>query len=153
MSDYYDKRSKNLRGCCWMFLVMVLAIILGVLFGSCSSVKYVPVVEHHTEYVTKTDSFIKKDSIFYHDSIYIHAIGDTVWYEKWHTKYIDKVREVVRTDSFIKRDSVPVPYPVERKLTKWEQTKIDWGGKAIVAIIVVIFITIWLIVEKFKLRR
>ena len=82
--------------------------------------------------------------------MYIHQKGDTVWYEKWHTKYIDKVREVVRTDSFVKRDSIPVPYPVERKLTKWEQTKIAWGGEAIIAVVIVFFIIIWLIAKRLQ---
>ena len=126
------------------------AAIAIILFDSCKSVQYVPVPEYHTVTVTKTDTFIQKDSVFCHDSVYIHQKGDTVWFEKWHTKYIDKVRDVVRTDSFIKRDSIPVPYPVERKLTKWEQTKIDWGGEAIIAVIVVFFIIIWLIIKRLQ---
>lgn len=128
-----------------LIAALAAAAICIILFGSCRSVQYVPVPEYHTVTVTKTDTLIQKDSVFCHDSVYIHQEGDTVWFEKWHTKYIDKVREVVRIDSFIKRDSIPVPYPVERKLSKWEQTKIDWGGEAIIAIIVVFFIIIWLI--------
>ena len=31
----------------------------------------------------------------------------------------------------VKADSVPVPYPVERELTRWEKTKMDFGGAAI----------------------
>jgi hypothetical protein len=48
--------------------------------------------------------------------------------EKWHTKYRDRIEYRVKTDSFIKVDSIAVPYPVEKKLSKWEQIKIDVGG-------------------------
>jgi len=33
-------------------------------------------------------------------------------------------------DSFVKVDSVQVPYPVERKLTRWESMKMELGGWA-----------------------
>ena len=129
---------------------LCLVCMICVLLGSCKSVEYVSVPEYHTVTVAKTDSFIQKDSVFCHDSVYIRQKGDTVWLEKWHTKYIDKVREVIRTDSLVKRDSIAVPYPVERKLSKWEQTKIDWGGKAIIAVVLVFFIIIWLIVKRLQ---
>ncbi len=32
--------------------------------------------------------------------------------------------------STVKTDSVAVPYPVEKELTRWQQTKQDWGGTA-----------------------
>lgn len=154
MMDYYDKmlakRTKDLKGCCWLLLAVVIAVILTGLFCSCSSVKYIPVETVRTEYKTVTDSFIQKDSIFLKDSVFIHSKGDTVWYEKWHTKFIDRVREVVRTDSFIKRDSIQVPYPVEKKLTRWERTKLDWGGEAIIVTILVFFIIVWLIIKRLR---
>lgn len=157
MMDYYDKmlakRTKDLKGCCWLLLAVVIAVILTGLFCSCSSVKYIPVETVRTEYKTVKDSFIQKDSIFVKDSVLIESKGDTVWYQKWHTKYIDRWHEVVRIDSFVKRDSIQVPYPVEKKLTKWQQVKIDYGGEAIILAIVVIFIVIWLIFKRIMLQR
>lgn len=154
MTDYEEKRRrKGTIGCLFSLVGIILLgilCLLGMLFSSCKSIQYVPVPEYHTVTVTKTDTFIQKDSVFCHDSVYVHQKGDTVWFEKWHTKYIDKVREVIRVDSFIKRDSIPVPYPVERKLSKWEQTKIAWGGEAIILVIVVFFIIIWLIVKRLQ---
>ena len=135
------------RRCFWSFVSMILIGALGYFLASCTTTKYVPVEVVKTEYKTRTDSFIQTDSIFVKDSVFIHSKGDTVWMEKWHTKYVDRVRDVVHTDSFIKRDSIPVPYPVERKLSRWEQTKIDWGGEAIVATIVVLFILVVSIVR------
>ncbi len=151
MNDYYDEklmRSGDSYRAVGICLVGIATLVIFALLSSCTTTKYVPVVEHHTEYVTKTDTFIQKDSIFCHDSTYIHDKGDTVLIEKWHTKYIDRWHESVRTDSFIKRDSIPVPYPVEKKLTKWQQTKLDWGGEAILALMVLMFIIIWLIIKR-----
>lgn len=136
------------KRCFWVAVTMIATVAICYVLTGCTTTKYVPVVEHHTEYVTKTDTFIQKDSIFCHDSTYIHDKGDTVLIEKWHTKYIDRWHESVRTDSFIKRDSIPVPYPVEKKLTKWQQTKLDWGGEAIIAVSLILFVIIWLIIKR-----
>ena len=130
----------------------VLAIILLWSIMGCTTTKYVPVETIRIEYKTVRDSFIQKDSIFLKDSVFIHSKGDTVWYEKWHTKYVDRWRDVVHTDSFIKHDSIQVPYPVEKKLTRWQQTKIDWGGEAIVILGIILFIICWLTLKR-RLKR
>ena len=150
--DYYDDklmRSGMSYKACGISFVGIIILLLFILC-SCTTVKYVPVETVRTEYVTKTDTLIKKDSVFCHDSVYIHQKGDTVWYEKWHTRYIDRVEYKVRTDSFIKRDSIQIPYPVEKKLTKWQQAKVDWGGWAMLTLVVLIFIIVWLIVKKLQ---
>lgn len=46
----------------------------------------------------------------------------------------DSLRSVIDSLRSVKVDSVPVPYPVERELSRWERTKIDYGGFAIAAI-------------------
>ena len=40
-------------------------------------------------------------------------------------------------------DSIPVPYPVEKRLTKWQQAKVDWGGWALLILIVLVVIAIY----------
>ena len=126
---------------CYLFIVVSLIICL--LLFSCKTVKYVPVETIRTVTVAKTDTFIQKDSLFCHDSVFIHSKGDTVWYEKWHTKYVDRWRDKVRIDSFIKVDSVAVPYPVEKPLSKWQQFCLDYGkvafGGSLVAIGLIVF--------------
>ena len=115
-TDYYERKlqrsGRDVKGCLYCLIGFVI-ILLMLLFTSCKSVKYVPVVEHHTEYVTKTDTFIQRDSVFQHDSVFIHMKGDTVWYEKWHTRYIDRWHERIVSDTIMRADSIPVPYPVE----------------------------------------
>ena len=46
-----------------------------------------------------------------------------------------------KVDTVMLRDSIPVPYPVEKKLTKWQQWKMDLGGWAMgVAAVLIILV-------------
>jgi hypothetical protein len=113
--------------------------VLALLMCSCKSIEYVPVVqkETHTDsiYLTK----VEKDSVWLHDSILVKDRGDTVWVEKWHTKYIEKLR--IDTTYIAKVDSIPVPYEVP----KYIERPMKWYHKALmtlglIAIMMVIFI-------------
>mgnify|MGYP003587274536 CR=1 FL=1 len=49
----------------------------------------------------------------------------------------------------MKSDSIRVPYPVERKLSKWQQLRLDFGGWAMGGTVVaIVFIIIWLVRRK-----
>ena len=114
-----------------------------ILLNSCSpKVIYVP--EYHTEVVTRTDSVVKIDSVHVKDSVIIKQAGDTIEIDRWHTEYKDRWRERVVIDSIIKVDSVSVPYPVEKKLSKWQQAKVDWGGWAMLFVVVLIFLFLYI---------
>lgn len=158
MDDYFDMKlmrsGPTYKISFWTFVSQIVIIVLAILFSGCTTTKYVPVETVRTEYKTIRDSFIQKDSIFVKDSVLVESKGDTIHWHHWHTEYRDRWRDKIVTDSFIKVDSIQVPYPVERKLSKWEQTKIDWGGEAIVMLIVILFIIVWLIVKRYlNLRR
>jgi len=92
--------------------------------ASCSTTRYVPVVEHHTDTLRLSRNI--RDSIYVHDSIRVREKGDTVLVERWHTRY----REKLAHDTIYKSrvDSIPAPYPVEKKvekeLTWWQQTRL-----------------------------
>ena len=63
----------------------------------------------------------------------------------------DSIRYLRQKLESIKADSIPIPYPVERQLSRWEQTKMDFGGFALGGVAVVLCIAVvWLIR---KLRR
>lgn len=153
---YYHQREQkskySYKACFFCFVGIIVFVVLSMLLSGCKSIQYVPVETVRTEYVTKTDTFLQKDSVRLHDSVYIHSKGDTVWYEKWHTKYRDKIVTKIVIDSFIKTDSIQVPYPVEKKLTKWQKLKMDMGGIALSVCLfaVVIFIVSWLVRRKGK---
>lgn len=109
-----------------ILLIATLAIVSG-----CKTKERVVTVEKvrtDTTYITKQ----QHDSIWLHDSIYMKEWlqGDTIYQlrDRWHTKYIEKLR--VDTFLRLKTDSVPVPYPVEKivkvekPLTWWQQTRL-----------------------------
>lgn len=85
--------------------------VLALMMCSCKSIEYVPVVEKHTVHDSIYFTQIQRDSIWQHDSILIKDRGDTVWVEKWHTKYVEK--QVHDTTYIAKVDSIPVPYEVK----------------------------------------
>lgn len=106
-------------------LVLLIAMALPLLSG-CRT-KYVSVPEYHTEYVNRTDSFLKTDSVYMKDSVFVVQRGDTVFCNK--VVYKDRYHNIykVKTDSVFKTDSVSVPYPVARELSKSERRLIDIG--------------------------
>ena len=153
MEDYYEKKlSKsggNLRIIGWCF-VGTIFLLMAACFTSCKTIQYVPVPEYHHDsiYITK----YQRDSIFQHDSVYVkeYTNGDTVYLEttKWMTKY----KEVYLCDTMFveKTDSVRVPYPVEKKLTKWQQLKVDWGGEAIIIMFIIFAILVYLVIVRLR---
>ena len=40
---------------------------------------------------------LQRDSIYLHDSVFVRIRADTVWLEKWHTRWREK--EVIHTDT------------------------------------------------------
>lgn len=125
----------------------IIILLISAIWSSCRSVKYVPVevVKTDTTYINK----VQRDSIYQLDSIYIRDKGDTVLITK--TKYIYRDKLIRDTVYASRVDSIQVPYPVECKLTKWEQFRLDVGGWAIGIIITSTLIFVGWIV--FRLGR
>lgn len=121
-----------------LFLFFVLMSLTG-----CKTVKFVPVPEYHTLYKTRVDTVQLCDSIYFRDSVFIAAKGDTVYLTKTHWRERFKNVYHTKTDTIMQRDSVRVSYPVEKRLTKWQQWKMDVGGWAMgVAAVLVILVII-----------
>ena len=123
-------------------LLVILVVLICLLFCSCTTTQYVPVIEHKTDTLIQTK--VQKDSVWLHDSINVTEKGDTVRIEKWHTKYIEK--QVHDTLYQSKTDTVPQPYPVirevEKPLTKTQTLLMIFGGLSLIELIVYIAIKI-----------
>ena len=120
-------------------LYLALLLTLGWLMCSCKTVEYVPVVEKEVHYDSIYFTQVQKDSVWLHDSIRIEAKGDTVRIEKWHTKYVDRVKIDTVYKVFI--DTIPRPYEVPKyidKPLKWHQKMFMWIG--ILALMVITLI-------------
>ena len=140
-------------GCCRSAAILF-AIIIGLaicaLFSSCTTTKYVPVIEHKTDTLIQTN--LQRDSIYVHDSIMVSQQGDTVRIEKWHTKYV--YREVHDTLYQAVHDSIPQPYPVIKEvpaeLTWWQHFRISLANILlwVVGIVAVVTLVRWWLKQK-----
>jgi hypothetical protein len=102
-----------------------------------------------TEYKVRTDTLTQKDSIYLRDSIWVEKSGDTVTTYKTRYVYQDRWRDRVARDTIIKTDSIQVPYPVERKLSRWEAFCLDYGKvmvgtTGVLLLSIAIIIAIWI---------
>ena len=133
-----------------LLLVIISFILLSSLAG-CKSVQYVPVEAVRTDSVY-VDRYLR-DSIYQRDSVFINrwTAGDTVYQDKIVYKYIYRDKVKYDTVAVLRSDTVRVPYPVERKLTRWEQIRLDVGGWAIGIVIIVILIVVGYMI--YKLRK
>ena len=127
-----------------MIRYVLITLLLMLVMWSCRTTEYVPVevIKSDTTYINK----VQRDSIYQLDSIYIVDRGDTVLITR--TKYLYRDKLVRDTIYMSKTDSIQVPYPVERKLTKWEQFRLDIGGWAMGGFIVMIIFLIFYIYVK-----
>ena len=121
------------------FVMVVICCI-----SSCTTTKYVPVVEYHTD--TLIQKMTQRDSIYLHDSTSVREKGDTVRIEHWRTKYHD--REVHDTIYQSRNDTVPQPYPV----TEYVERKMSGIDKLLIATGILSIISV-LIFAAYKLRR
>ena len=136
-----------MRAAVYSLVGMVMLLLLAML-TSCKT-RYVTVPEYHKEYINRTDTFLRSDTLFRLDSVVIRQQGDTTVIEKirWQNRFVNVYK--VKTDTIIKTDSIRVPYPVEKKLSKWQQLRLDFGGWAMGLIVIVIFfVVVWLVRRK-----
>lgn len=112
-------------------------LILATCFVSCRT-QYIPLESVRTEY--KTRDSIRFDSIYQRDSIYTVINGDTVY--QYRYKYLYRYLTTNRTDTILKHDSIPIPYPVEKQLSRWQTIKMELGGWVFVLVIILILLII-----------
>lgn len=137
----------ELTGALWWLAVLIVILLL----AGCSTVRYVPVpsVSVDSVYIDR----YQHDSIYQRDSVYVNrwTAGDTVYQDKIVYKYIFRDKVKYDTVSVLRSDSVRVPYPVERRLTKWEQVRLNVGGWAIALVVITILVVVgWSV---YKIRR
>ncbi|WP_302591675.1 hypothetical protein [uncultured Muribaculum sp.] len=82
------------------------------------------------------------------DTHLVWVKGDTVV----DVREKERVRRVEIHDTcFMERtDTIRVPYPVGRELTRWEQTKMDFGGFALGGLAIGLSIVVLWLIKKFR---
>ena len=116
---------------------IIILLILAICFVSCRT-QYIPVESVRTEY--KTRDSIRFDSIYQRDSVYMLVKGDTIY--QYRYKYLYRYLTTNRTDTILKHDSIPIPYPVEKQLSRWQTIKMELGGWVFVLVIILILLII-----------
>jgi len=110
-----------------------LFVVEVVVLSSCTTTRYIPVIEHTTD--TLVQRVVERDSIHVRDSIRVTEKGDTVTIERWHTQFRDRWHH----DSIYiaHHDTIPQPYPVTeyvaRKRTTFEWALLAFGVLFIIA--------------------
>ena len=135
----------ELTGALWGLAVL---IVISLLCG-CRTVKYVPVPSVSVDSVY-VDRWLR-DSVYLHDSVFVNQWmkGDTVFVDKVVTRYKYKDRWRFDTVAVTRVDSVRVPYPVEKELSWWEETRMHSSPILVAIVAVLAFIIAWL-VKKLK---
>lgn len=155
-----------------VMIVMTLALLLS---GGCARTVYVPqerVVSRTdtvTRYLTVTDTAMSVVRVYESDTRYdsiapiLDSLNRVTGWDRYHFRERTKMDEreksrmqaVIDSLRNVRADTVTerIPCPVERKLTRWEQTKQDVGGMAIGGLCAVTLaaIIIWIIKRKRKL--
>ena len=160
-----DERMK--AGCLQLvsYLIMILiGLLLCALFGSCTTTKYVPVTEQHTEHHWHTDSVKERDSVHTENTTIIRELDSAAMarygiqmqanQRAWlvlQREMEQRLRELehMTAQRDTVHDSIPAPYPVEvikevpAELTMWQRLKMKVGGAAIVLCLLAFLIWVW----------
>lgn len=160
------KEEKAYRGCFWSFVMFILMMGIALFMYSCKT-EYIPVEQTHIEHHWHTDSIIQKDSVVKESKTTVMQLDSAAMAQygihlknaerAWLVKSWELERQIENLQKLTAirdtaRDTIQVPYPVEKKLSKWQQTKVDWGGWAMLGVLVVIILFLF-IIPRWKGKR
>ena len=145
----------------WLAIMIVAVALL----SGCKMVEYVPVETVKTVYQNHTDTVIRKDTVLSKKETIIRE-ADSALVAKLGLQLKDNEKAILilqkelerqvskesehKTDTVLKTDSIQVPYPVERKLSKWETICIDYGKIMLGATLILLVVAVWWLIRKFR---
>lgn len=146
-----------------LFLGLFWGVLICVLISCLTSCKtqYVPVPEYHYQdsvrVIRENNNTIREIQTHVKDSMSMEQRGDTTIIKNFHYEskfdYNNMMKQILDSLGTIKKDSVRVPYPVEKKLTRWQQIKMDIGSATIGISIAAIILAIGYIVRWLSKRK
>ena len=168
-----DNVEKSYKGC-WLSLLGFIATM--VLFAvmaltSCTTTKYVPVVQTNTEHHWHTDSVKERDSTYHEKTITIMQLDSAAMAKygiqlktaerAWIVKTKELQRQIERLEAMSQskdsvHDSIPVPYPVETikevpaELSWWQRVRLWLGNAVLLALLGVVGYYGWRLWRVFK---
>lgn len=139
--DEYDVDRSIKRGCLRVLMIiaaLVAALVVCVAFGSCTTVREVTVERVRTD--TLLQSCNIRDSIYLRDSVIVREKGDTLWVERWHTAWRERlVRDTIyrtHTDTLVSISERVKE--VKKPLTWWQRTRMAVGDVAVIGVVVLL---------------
>lgn len=120
-------------------LIFITILLVSAICIGCRTIQYIPVETIRTDTVYINRSSV--DSVLVRDSVHIFQQGDTV--TEFRLKYVYRYKDRVDTLYISSRDTVSVPYPVEKELTAWQQTKVSYGGWAMGLLLILALAAVW----------
>lgn len=140
----------------WQSIIIIL-LTSAICLLSCKTVtEYVPIEIKTTETITIRDTTIQKELVQYEDST---AVKDTASYlsnpyayswARWNNGVLEHslkiwpgaflVVEVPKYVEVTRNREVPKIVEVEKKLSRWEQTKVNYGGYAMVILLILLVV-------------
>lgn len=139
--DGYDVDRIIRRGCMRVVLLLValiVAIIVCVTIGGCTTVREVTVERVRTDTLLQSSNI--RDSIYLRDSVIVREKGDTLWVERWHTAWRERlVRDTIyrtHTDTLV--SITERVKEVRKPLTWWQRTRMAVGDVAVIGGVVLL---------------
>lgn len=135
------------------YLILIVFVALSLICLTGCKTQYVPIKEIHTEYVHSTDTVHKIDTVTNEKETVIREVndGDSALLAQYGIRLKDNERMILflqrqlereksqqtesRHDTVIVQDTIPVPYPVEAKLSWWQQKKQDLGEVVLILLL------------------
>lgn len=159
LTDEERMLSGCLQGAMYVLAIVVGLILCVILFGSCTTTEYVPVIETHENHHWHTDSVKEKDSVIHETTTTIMQLDSAAMAKygiqlksaerAWLVQTSELERRIQELAKMVQdkdsvHDSIPVPYPVteyiEKELTWWQQLRIHLGGILIFLAVILAFI-------------
>ena len=136
--------------------ILIILLTSAICTGCRTVTEYVPVEIKTTETITVRDTTIQKELVPYQDST---AVKDTVSYlsnpyayswARWSNGVLEHslkiwpgaflVVEVPKYVEVTRYQEVPKVVEVEKDLSWWQQTKVNYGGYALVLVLIVVVV-------------
>jgi len=151
----WNKRFRRARR-----IINILGIIIGagfiiaciILASSCGNIKYVPVYQKDSIYITNRDTTVLRDSVYLRDSVFVESKGDTVFLNKYiyQYKYKDRYKAVHDTLYLDKYKDTTIIKEVEKPLTKLQKAEIGFGKIAFGFLLGFLVYLCWKLYKKFS---
>lgn len=150
----------------WYVLTVVFVALSLLTLMGCKEIQYVPVETVKTEYTHSTDTVHKIDTLTNEKETVIREVnkGDSALLAKYGIQLKDNERMILflqrelerqksqqtesKHDTVIQCDTIRVPYPVERKLSWWQQKKQDLGDFMLILLVLAGLYIVWRLIKK-----